>query len=91
MLLFVMVNDHLTLALKSFTGQVERETERGRGREQKGSPFTTRGTEQGEKGTARTEDGWTERRREGRVCVCVCVCAVEFLRKREGEGCVPQG
>jgi len=30
--------------------------------------------------------GWTDR-----VCVCVCVSSGEFLRKREGEGCVPEG
>ena len=46
LLLFVTVNDHLTLALKSFTGRVRRKES---GREQKGSPFITRGTEEGKR------------------------------------------
>lgn len=89
MLLFVTVNDHLTLALKSFTGQVERE-EAGGSRREAHSPQEGRRRRRdgGGKGEQRM-DGWTKGRE-----VCVCVCAGEFFyRKREGEseGCVPQG
>jgi len=66
LLLFVTVNDHLTLALKSFTGLVERERETERGREgAEGKPIHYErggggrgGGGRGE-GAART-DGWMD-------------------------------
>lgn len=93
LLLFVTLNDHLTLALKSFTRQVERERERevgGRGGAE-GKPIhykRDRGGEKGEQPEQET-DGRVKRKREEEGGVC----RTQFFRRREGrsEGCVPQG
>lgn len=91
-LLFVTLNDHLTLALKSFTGQVG---EKGRGAG--GSRREAHSLQEGQRRGKREQpeqrmDGWTDRARVC-MCACLCVCVGEFLRAREGEseGCVPQG
>lgn len=101
MLLFVTVNDHLTLALKSFTGQVERDGDREWKREggsRREAHSLQEGQRRGEKEQPEHRmDGWPNEGREESVFVCpcvrVCVCAGEFLKEREGEseGCVPQG
>lgn len=97
LLLFVTVNDHLTLALKSFTGQVERDGDR----EWKREGGSRREAHSLQEGQRRGEKEQPEHRMDGRmkggkkVCLCVraCLCAGEFLKEREGEseGCVPQG
>lgn len=97
MLLFVTVNDHLTLALKSFTGQVERDGDREWKREggsRREAHSLQEGQRRGEKEQPEHRmDGWPNEGREESVFVCACVCAGEFLKEREGEseGCVPQG
>lgn len=93
MLLFVTVNDHLTVALKSFTGQVERDGDREWKREggsRREAHSLQEGQRRGEKEQPEHRmDGWPNEGREESVFVC----AGEFLKEREGEseGCVPQG
>lgn len=56
-------------------------------RGQKGSPFTTRGTEEGKRGEQPGErmDGWVRRGRE--VCMCVCLRGFEKEGGRERGMC----
>lgn len=90
MLLFVTVNDHLTLALKSFTGQVERdgdrEWKREGGREgADGKPIDYKRDRGGGKRNSQNT-GWMDGRMEGgkKVCLCVRVCVCWRVFEREG-------
>ena len=82
LLLFVTVNGHLTLALKSFTGQVERERgSRREGGREGGSRREAHSRQEGQRRGEREQpeqrmDGWSE------GCGCVCVCVRACMRWR---------